>query len=258
MLLPLILYCLRQLVPNLWARQAALQCNHNKKCIDFLIPTYTSKGPITLNEIFDPKGNSNLVFQIKLTPTGDLEAGNKIQPIGIRRSLQQPLPYITVHLELGCKVPYRATGSSMMVGSSEPPLPGEFEGLTSDWITARNKLETMRNAQVGKRKLAKQWAAIAQKKAAMDSCNRFSIYVRGASSERYGILREAGIEKEFARMLDIACAVLIDEDDRDQNMRPCERLENTSGHMAWTAEYVVEGPKDGDGEGDSGDGDAIC
>jgi hypothetical protein len=206
-----------------------------------------------LNEIFDPARNSSIVAQLKLKSGGDFKAGNKIKPIGIHRSLEQPLPYIAIHVELGCKVLYRASGGTLMVTTSEPPFPGQFRLLTSDWIIARNELETMQNAHVGKEEMSTQREFIAEKRAAMDYCNRFSIYVRGASSQTYGILKKANIEKEFTTLLNTARAS-IDDEYRAQNMRPCERLENTSAHMAWMAEYIAEDPENSD-EGDSGSED---
>ena len=123
---------LRQLLANLWARQAALQCCHNQESFDLLLPTYTFNGPIKDGDVFDPERLSGCCASIKLKTAGDLKAGNTLRPLGIPRSLTQPLPYIALHLELGCETTYRETQSKIVSHSSKPAPPGEFEGLVDE------------------------------------------------------------------------------------------------------------------------------
>ena len=72
---------------------------------------------------------------------------------------------------------------------------------------------------------------------AVDSCNRYSISVRGASPEVYGILREADIVKEFATLLSVTMPSPSNQDRTRQHMRPLERLGVASNHTAWVSEY---------------------
>jgi hypothetical protein len=154
-----------------------------------------------------------------------------------------------------------------MSSSSKPAPDGQFEKLTDEWIAAAKQLELLRKKKVGKKKVGKkkvakakekvaeQRAVVAEKRMAMDSCNRFSIFVRGASPEVYGILREAGIANQFATLLNVARGSLSNEGNTLKHMRPYERLGNTSAHTAWTTEYAVDYSRDDDWEEDLMEGE---
>jgi hypothetical protein len=212
------------------------------------LPTYTFNDPIKVGDVFDPERQSACFVSVKLKTAGDLKAGNTLRPIGMPRSLTEPLPYIALHLELGCETTYRETQTKIVSRSSKPAPPGEFERLVDEWVAASKKLEQLRKKKVRRTKLAKQRAVVGDKRTAMDSCNRFSIFVRGASRNVYGILKDAGIEKQFATLLNVVRASLSSDDDVIRHMRPYEHLGKTSAHTAWTTEYVLDDPQEEDGE----------
>jgi hypothetical protein len=70
-MLLLILVCCRQLLANLWARHAALQCCFNQASLDLFIPYYT--GCITGDSVFDPAALSGVVVQVKYKANSALD-----------------------------------------------------------------------------------------------------------------------------------------------------------------------------------------
>ena len=81
---------------------------------------------------------------------------------------------------------------------------------------------------------------------AVDSCNCFSISIRGDSQHVYDILRPARIDKEFASLLRIIMPLPLGEHSTRQYMRPLGYLSAGSRHTDWMADYVVSN-KDGNG-----------
>jgi hypothetical protein len=134
-------HILRQFLANLWARHTGLQCSYNQESFDLLIAIYTFKGPIGDHDVFDPERLSACFTQVKLKVAGDLKAGNALCPVGIHLPLTQSLPYIALHLELGCEMIYR---ESKITSSSPKPAPdGQFEKLTGEWIAAAKQLKLL-------------------------------------------------------------------------------------------------------------------
>jgi hypothetical protein len=97
----------RQLLANLYARGAALQCSFGQESLDLFIPTYA--GSVADNATFDPAALSAVVCQVKYRTVGDKRAGDALRPIGIPRDLDQPLPYLALLLELGSTATYQET-----------------------------------------------------------------------------------------------------------------------------------------------------
>jgi hypothetical protein len=82
--------------------------------------------------------------------------------------------------------------------------------------------------------------AIEEARTAKDECNRYTVYVRGATPDVYGILDRAGIVKEFATFLEVTMPLPIPADTACQTMWPLENFTHDSAHTAWMVEYVRE------------------
>jgi hypothetical protein len=235
---PANLYTYRQLLANLWARGAALQCCFGQEAIDFLIPVYL--GSVNPDSNFDPSLLSVVAGQVKYKVAGDKEAEDAIRPTGASRDRHQPLPYLAMFMELGSESCYRASGSKIQCAASKTPVDDEFSCLSDAWDEAVKKLETYRRrkktTKATREKLKK---AADNARRAMDSCNRYSISARGVSPDVYNILREANIVTEFTTLLNVIMPSPVDLDSTRQHMRPLERLAAESGHTAWMSEYVV-------------------
>jgi hypothetical protein len=232
------LYTHRQLLANLWARGAALQCCLGQEAIDFLIPVYL--GSVDPDSKFVPSLLSVVAGQVKYKIAGDKEAEDAIRPIGASRDRHQPLPYLAMFMELGSESRYRASGSKIKCAASKPPADDEFGRLSDAWDEAVKEFETYRRqkktTKATREKLKK---AANDARLAMDSCNRYLISARGVSPDVYGILREANIVTEFTTLLNVIMPSPIDLDSTRQHMRPLERLAAESSHTAWMSEYVV-------------------
>jgi hypothetical protein len=74
---------------------------------------------------------------------------------------------------------------------------------------------------------------------AMDAYNRYSIFVHGASSDIYGILKTADIVDQFRTLLHVAMPSPDGLESSLQHMRPLERLGNDCTQTAWMLEYVA-------------------
>ena len=228
----------RQLLANLWARGAALQCCFSQESIDFLIPLYI--GSVCPESEFDPSRLSVVAGQVKYKVAGDKKAGPAIRPMGAPRDRHQPLPYLAILMELGNESYYKDSGSQIKYAASEPPPDGKFETLCDLWDAAVKKLDNYgRRKKTKKDTLEKLKKAANDARFAMDSCNRYSVSVRGVSQAVYGILRKANIAKEFATLLSIIMPLPADERSTRHHMRPLERLSATSSHTDWMVEYFL-------------------
>ena len=231
---------LRQLLANLWARGAALQCCFTQESIDFLIPIYI--GSVATDASFDPSRLSVVAGQVKSKVAEDEKAEPAIRPIGIPRDLRQPLPYLAVLMELGNESDHEENHSKIKSTAPKPAVDGEFEKLTGTWIAAAEQLETYQKQPEKKPEADVEGLkkAVKETRLAMDSGNRYSISVRGSSPDVYNILREAGIVEEFAALLKITMPSPSNQDRTMQHMHPLERLGAASNHTAWMSEYVVD------------------
>ena len=235
---PAYLYTRRELLANLWARGAALQCFFSQESIDFLIPSY--HGSVDPDSEFDPSLLSAVVVQVKYKVAEDKQAELAIGPIGVDRDRHQPLPHLVILMELGNESRYNDNGSMIKCAASEPPADGEFGILCDAWNAAAEKLETYRREKnIQNETLEDLKKKTNDARLAVDSCNRYSISVRGASPHVYGILREADIANEFATLLSIIMPS-DGEHDTIKHMRPLERLSDPS-HTAWMWKYSVSG-----------------
>jgi hypothetical protein len=226
----------RKLLANLWARGAILQCCFNQSSIDCLCPIYL--GSVDENAVFDPELLSGAVFQIKYKAEADTTAETNMGPIGIPRDLERPLPYLAMLMEFGSEASHQTAGSKIKCTPSNVP-PEQFHQLRKDWLDALSRLgnyqKTLNRTKAKTKELYKDVKA---KQQAMDSCNRYSVAVRGASSDVYGILNEASIVQEFTTLLPITSSSSA-QDKALQHMRPLERLGNSSSYTHWMRDYVV-------------------
>ncbi|KAF8816611.1 hypothetical protein BYT27DRAFT_7220522 [Phlegmacium glaucopus] len=194
-----------KLLANLWARGAALQCCFSQESIDLIIPLYC--GSIHPDSNFDPAQFSAVVIQIKYKSAGDTNAEPAIRPIGVVRDHNgdQPLPYLAMLMELAAAEEYEAHC--------------RLKNTPKAILTQCKK--KAKDAQL-----------------AVDSCNRYSISVRGISVDEYGILREAKIADQFATLLSIIMPLHGKDKSTRKNMRPLERLSDPP-HIAWMSDYYV-------------------
>lgn len=231
---------LRQLLENLWARGAALQCCFNQEAIDFLIVTYS--GSIGATDIFDPTMLSAIVVQIKNKGQADTNAELGTQPIGVPRNAPQTLPYIAMLLEFGNNSCHRSTNSQIKI--TTPKNPGSFSSLEYDYLSAVRNLghyETIANAQTVKQRRDPAKAtlrkAVQDTWLAMNDYNRYTIAIRGSSSDEYGILKNPQLNEQFATLLSLTMPPPTAEDIAIRHMMPLERLGKTSAHTVWMKDY---------------------
>ncbi|KAF8343351.1 hypothetical protein F5887DRAFT_1212483 [Amanita rubescens] len=222
-----------ELLANLWARGAALQCCYSQESIDLLIPLY--HGSISLDSKFDPSRFSVVVVQVKNKVARDKLA---IRPVGVTRDRHQPLPYLVILMALGDGSRYGDRDSDIKFVAPEPPADGEFGILCDTWNAAAEKLETYRREKnIQKDTLEDLEKKTNDARLAVNFCNQYSISVRGASPYVYGILGKAKIENEFGTLLRNIMPSPGDERAR-QHMRPFERLSD-GPHTAWMSNYAV-------------------
>jgi hypothetical protein len=234
----------------LWDRGAAV---FRQEWIDLFIPTY--KGSVAANSPFDPAGLSAIVLQIKFKTDENAEAGNALRPVGIPRDPLHPLPYLAVLLELGSNSNYQDTGTKIKTTTPRIKDGDEFSDLRKEWWAAMGQLEeycheiaseaggAREDAKAKDERKKREQARVKQlrakvetKKQIMDSFNRFSIFVRGASPGTYGVLKTAKIEREFAKLLSVTSPSSMFQVAAIQHMRPLERLGNNP-YNAWMSEY---------------------
>src|SRR3984957_7159799 len=145
-----------------------------------------------------------------------------------------------IHIsQLGTESTYQGTHSKIKSTPSKPAHDGEFEELAAEWTSAARLLEEYRNRKVSEGMVKGQLVMVKEKRLAMDAYNRYAVFVRGASPDVYGILKKAGIAKEFATLLGLVKASLTTEEDDTKHMRPLEHLGRESAHADWMSEYVV-------------------
>ena len=232
----------RKLLANLWARGAALQCRFDQKAIDFTIPVY--HGPVDAGAMFDPSRLSGLSCRVRFKVTDDPQAETLIRPFGIPRDPHDPLPYLALLMELGSESNYKGY-SKIKSTPSGPTADGKFSELTTALATAVQE-HALRLQQVGKKRkedaeleLKRLKKAIGDAQLAVDSYNRYSISVCGASPEVYRVLKTADIVAAFATLLKITMPLPGNQEAALQHMRPLERLGGASEHTAWMSEYVA-------------------
>jgi hypothetical protein len=200
-----------------------------------LIVTYT--GPIDDGTVFDPARLSGIVARIENKIASDIGTRDDLRPMGILRDPDHPLPYLAILLELGNESDYKDTGGKILCEASEPVGEGELRAREDDWNKSKELLDQYENQQGRKPEKAvteNLQKDIATKRRAMDSCNRYSIFVRGTSPDVYGILNEANIATAFATLLTTPSV----DSDLAWHLRPLEHLGADSPHTAWTQTYV--------------------
>ena len=194
-----LLHLIRKLLANFWARGTALQYCFNPSSIDFFIVVYF--GSIMKGAVFDPDLLSDFVVQVKFKQDADTNAERKMRRGAIPTN--GALPYLAILMELGTESAHRETGSKLLsTAPGSASSDSQFQLKVADWMTAVSELAHHKKAKkathIKELELQKN---VDEKRISMDSCNRYSITARGASSETYGILEEAEIAGEFATLL---------------------------------------------------------
>jgi hypothetical protein len=106
-------------------------------------------------------------------------------------------------------------------------------------MTATGEFKEYRKTKTSRPGIKEMQAYVDAKRMAMDQCNRFSIAIRGASPETYGILKEAEIEEGFAALLQTIAPCPASIDAMLQHMRPFEQLTEPSCYSDWMSDFVV-------------------
>jgi hypothetical protein len=229
---------IRRLLSNLWSRGAILQCSHNQSSIDLLCAVYF--GSLVPGALFDVNKLGGVVLQIKNTFKAATPEEGSIPPIGIPRDLDLPLPYLTCVLELGNESVYQETKTKIKTTASAPPTHGQLRKLMDDLTLAMDELDQYLGTESPtKTKIDQLKKIIEAKRLAMEDYNRYSISVRGATPETYGILKEADIVMEFATLLDITMPPLTEEALELQHMQPLRQVDESSPSTAWMWEGIA-------------------
>jgi hypothetical protein len=193
-------------------------------------------GSVERDARFDPEMLSGFVVQVKNKTAGATPAEAKLQSMGIPRDLDQPLPYLALLMELGNETLYDATQSKLNVALPESEnSDGQFRARAEAFSQAVTNLAKYKKGTSPDKKKLKQ--EVIDKREAMDNINRYSIFVRGASSDVYGILTEAEINDEFRTLLHITMPSPTSQCSAIQHMRPMERLDDVSHHMEWMSDF---------------------
>ncbi|KAF8491535.1 hypothetical protein JB92DRAFT_1266106 [Gautieria morchelliformis] len=228
----------RKLLANLWARGAALQCSHNQESIDMLIVSY--HGSIAPDAVFDPAFLSGLVVQVKLRKGTHAGRETTIQPVGIARDRLDPLPYLSLLLELGTQTQYHEGGwvALRVAERSEK----NWSTLLSEWADSVKSVaeyeDGLRKAgkKKGKDKVGQQKKDKMKKsRAAMDAFKRYSISIRGTDS--YAVLNLPGWRQAFQTLLEVTERGEMG-DELVQQMWPLRQLGDSTPHGVWMRTYV--------------------
>lgn len=194
-----------------------------------------------MDAVFDPSRLSAVIGQVKNMISAASIEEREMRPFGVPRDLYQPLPYLAVLMELGNESNYRETNSKIKYTIPKPPADGEFEALTQKWTNAVNALQAFRQRRVqqkDRREVLK--TAVHDAQVTMDCFNRYTISIRGADPEIYGILREADITSQFEMLLRTTMPPPADQSYLRRSMRPLKRLGFTSDYNAWMSTFVVK------------------
>ena len=223
------LYACRDMLANLWVCGAGLQCCFSQERIDLLFPAY--HGPI------DPSLLSVIVIQIKFKHDGDLNAELAISPLGGDRDLDEPLPYLAILMELGCEQSFKGSKKKIKYMASGELAAGEFR----ERCRARNTAEQVLLNNTEKAAINRLKKKVYDARLYADSYNRYSISVRGASPEVYGILHSANIVREFRTLLNVVMPSSDAEKRTTMYMRPSERMSRGSSHTDWMWKIGLSG-----------------
>ena len=196
-------------------------------------------GDIQAEAIFDPAMLSAVFTQVKFKNQADTTAEQAIRPIGLPRHHSRPLPYLALLLELGNESAHRTAHSKIKVTIPKHTAnaKNEFQKLTQDWLAAAKTLSEVPEERCKGPGFIEKQKVVKEKRLAMDAYNRYSIAVRGASPDVYGILRKANVERAFSTLLSITMPSPTVQDTKIQRMQPFERLGRKSGHTAWMSKY---------------------
>ena len=209
----------------------------------------TYSGNVAPSETFNVAKLSEVVVQVKYKTKADTKAEPTLRPLGIHRHLSQPLPHLAILLELGSESRHQKTSTLFQVLTPSALVNGKFEDLQQKWISALQELKDYKHEKLKTRKRkgrkdAQQvqlQEALEKIRSEMDAYNRYTISIRGASSEVYGVLKKANIETEFATLLSVTMPLALPmQDPTIQHMRPLNHLDLKSAHNAWMFEYVED------------------
>ena len=204
-------------------------------------------GSMESNEEFDPNRLSAIFGQVKFKIDGDSRSGEEIRPIGLARSPHQPLPYLAVLMELGNESNYLETTSKIKVTTPEPLVEGTFEDLSKEFDEAQvayNKYRALPKKQRKREVLEKKKSRMHRTRRARDSCNRYSLSIRSACADVYGVLRKAEMTTPFDTLIGISKPLAYDVNSTLLHMRPMERLGPESKGLEWMREYDVQDDDD--------------
>ena len=126
-------------------------------------------GDIRKEAVFDPAKLSGVFGQVKFKAESDVAAEQAIRLIGLPRDPSEPLPYLTLLLELGSEANHRETGSKIKV--TTPTSTVTFQKLREEWLDAIKALESYKSAGKKDKGLDDRQKKVVEKRLAMDAYN---------------------------------------------------------------------------------------
>jgi hypothetical protein len=211
-----------------------LQCCYNQASIDCLFVIYC--GSVESNALFNPDLLLGCFIQVRNRSEADAQAEINCRPITLPRDLNHPLPYLMLLMELGTQSAHQKTRSQIKCAVSQPSsVP--FRDLVSAFHTAWDTyLQCAGHIGMDEKRLAALKDDAKEKQRAVDRYNRYSISVRGVLANAYGILKEAGIAREF-QMLHLVSSRI--SSGTTPQMRPWERLGEDFPQTGWMYDYEM-------------------
>jgi len=191
-------------------------------------------GDLSPGAKFDVNQLGGFVIQVKNKSKSASPKERDLPPTGIPRDLDKPLPYLTCILELGNDSRHQDTKTKIKATVPEAPSPGRLRELTGDLLEAQEALQKyLKNPAATNTKIAELEEDVRSKRLLVERYYRYSVFVRGASAETYGILNEAGIAIQFGTLLSVTMPPPALEESAMQHMKPSLRLDEASPHTAW-------------------------
>lgn len=127
-------YLFRNLLANLWAHGAILQCSFNQESVDFLIVVY--HGQIDLEVIFSSQCSLGFLARLSSSMKQTQQTNKQYTSLWSFSTS----PYIALLLEPGNESIHRTSKLKIKVTVLESWVSGVFCQLTEDWMDATKDL----------------------------------------------------------------------------------------------------------------------
>lgn len=227
---------LRDMLADLWSRNAILQCSHNRESLTFVGALYF--GSVDDDAVFDPTRLAPLSAQIKLKIKPDTSAERHLRrPISIPRAGN--LPHFALVMELGTEALHE-NGSNVKTTISSPVSDEEFYGCEKTLRDAQKRLLELKVKKAKEPDIDVQKKKVEEKQQAMNACNRYLVSIRGASPNVYSILEEAKIAHEFQNFLGMVSPLAVNSEDEIQTVMPLRQLNCDTPYTTWMRRFMMD------------------